>query len=166
MKNKIAFLIMFLAVAVGVGFASVNNANAQVSSFPAGCSSNLGYSTTTGSPCNSTTVATIGPLAGCTTALGYSVTSGVPCSGASFAISYLAGCSSIYGYSTIDGKACNGTTVAAVDPGTVPPVVVVSPGLPTTGAGGNAGMNAFILSISGLIALGGAVYLVRKSKVA
>ncbi len=49
----------------------------SVTSFPAGCTSNAGYSSTTGLPCNSV-VGVILP-AGCASAAGYSVTTGMPC---------------------------------------------------------------------------------------
>jgi hypothetical protein len=166
MKNKIIFSIVSLVMVMvlGIGFININSAGAQVSSFPAGCSSALGYSVTTSLPCNGTSVATNGPLLGCSTALGYSVVNGTPCSGASFAIFYLAGCTSTDGYSIYDGKPCNGTAVATM-PVVVPPPTT-TPGLPTTGYRGNALENMLLLAISGFIAISGLVYIGRKPSIA
>ncbi|MFA5747072.1 MAG: hypothetical protein WC926_03275 [Candidatus Paceibacterota bacterium] len=44
--------------------------------YPAGCTSSVGYSPTTGLPCSSATLP-----AGCTSSVGYSPTTGLPCSG-------------------------------------------------------------------------------------
>jgi hypothetical protein len=157
----LSFLVLGMFGAIGIGSAS-----AQTATFAAGCSSALGYSVTTGLACNGTATATMPFLPGCTTALGYSITNGVPCSGGSVAIQWLAGCSSSVGYSTITGAPCNGTTVAT------PPVVVVvpdpgtgttTPGLPTTGAGGNALLNSIVLVASGLFVILGGVYVAKRS---
>ncbi len=158
MKTKIFTLVMALTLVLGIaGFAG--SAEAQVAfPFPAGCSSGLGYSITTGTPCNGTGVATMGPIVGCTTALGYSNLTGVPCSGTSLKIDFLAGCSSLIGYSTIDTKPCNGRSVAT----TFPASSVSNPGLPTTGAGGNSEGNIALLLASALVAALGIGYLVRK----
>ena len=60
------------------GAMSKAKANAGGSmTYPAGCTSSTGYSSTTGMPCNSTTTYP----AGCTSAMGYSTTTGQPCSG-------------------------------------------------------------------------------------
>jgi hypothetical protein len=166
MKIKPNFLYIFLVVVLLAGFLGFNNANAQTSTsvnpFPEGCSSALGYSVTTGHPCNGTSTVTTGPLPGCSTALGYSVTNGVPCSGSSVALSYLAGCSSIYGYSTFTGRPCNGTSVAATVAVNNPTGGTTIPGLPTTGDGGNALKNVLLLTVSGLIAVSGFWYSSRK----
>ncbi len=159
MANKFFSLVLLLAVVFGVGFLGAPNADAQVATFPSGCSSALGYSITTGLPCSGTGTVIVGPLPGCTTALGFSITTGVPCSGGPVAISFLAGCSSVFGYSTITGAPCNGTAVATIDPNTVPPVVI--PGLPTTGAGGDAVAKVIFLLASGIAATFG---LTRLSK--
>ncbi|MBI3888699.1 hypothetical protein HY311_02815 [Candidatus Nomurabacteria bacterium] len=165
MKNKIAFLVVLLLVVFGTGLANLNVANAQVSNFPAGCVSALGYSITTGIPCSGTGTATNGPLPGCTTPLGYSITNGVPCSGSSVVLQYLAGCTSTSGYSTIDtSRLCNGTVASSI-PVTIPGGTT-TPGLPRTGAGGNALGNILVLLVSGLGALAGTIYLVRKPNVA
>jgi hypothetical protein len=50
-------------------------------------------------------------IPGCSTVLGYSTTTGIPCSGVSTAIYWLAGCTSTRGYSTATGMPCNGTSV-------------------------------------------------------
>jgi len=158
MKNKILFTFLSLALVFGVGFAGAQVANAQVApSFAMGCTSNLGYSVTNGSPCNGTSNATMN-ISGCTTALGYSVTTGTPCDGAAIAISYLAGCSSINGFSTISGLSCDGTNSVSGVP------VVVAPGLPVTGAGSDALLNVILLLSSALVVAIGSVYLVRKYK--
>ncbi len=160
--SKKFFVLALLSVFVfGAGFVGTDVANAQVATFPAGCTSALGYSITTGLPCNGTATATIGFLPGCTTALGFSTVNGVACSGGPFAISYLAGCTSIYGYSIISGAACNGTSVAVVDPNLVPPPVF--PGLPVTGAGGDALRNIVLLMTSGLVAAFGVQRFVRRT---
>jgi hypothetical protein len=168
MTNKLFSLVLSFALILA-GFGVFSVANAQVATpvpfptFPAGCSSALGYSITTGLPCSGTSVATSMP-AGCTTALGFSVTSGVPCSGTSVALPYLAGCLSIFGFSSITSQPCNGTAFAegtVVTPPVTPPVVVV-PGLPTTGAGGSAAVNIALLVGSGLISLFGIAYLAKR----
>src|SRR3989338_6068660 len=136
MTNKFFSIVLSFAFVLG-SFGLFNVASAQVATpvpfptFPAGCSSAIGYSITTGLPCNGTSAATLS-ISGCATVLGYSVTTGTPCSGISVAIPYLAGCTSIFGYSTITARPCNGTAVAegVVTP---PPGVIVVPGLPTTG---------------------------------
>ena len=157
MKNKIIPLILSLAVIIGLGFVSAGQAEAQTVSFPAGCSSGLGYSVTTGDPCNGEDTATSNPMPGCASAFGYSVTNGSPCSGTSTAIFSLGGCSSVYGYSVIEGRPCNGTNVATFAP--------VIPGLPMTGGGGNAFQNIMVLAVSGLMAVAGSVYLSRKPEI-
>ncbi len=141
MTKKVLFLAMLFALAFGLGFIAPE-AEAQTATFPTGCASGLGYSATTGEPCNGTNTATARFMPGCTSALGYSATTGEPCSGGSVAITRLAGCASIIGFSSITGEPCNGTN-------SVTPSVVV-PGLPTTGVGGGA-----IWTIISLLALAG-----------
>jgi hypothetical protein len=154
MKNKILLSIFSLALVFGVVGFTANTVHAQVApNFPVGCTSNLGYSVTNGSPCNGTSYATMN-ISGCTTALGYSVTTGIPCDGSSVAIQYLAGCSSINGLSTISGAACNGTSS--------PAVVIVTPGLPVTGAGTNALVNLTLLFALAIVAIVSGTYLARK----
>ncbi|MES2315535.1 MAG: hypothetical protein V4486_02240 [Patescibacteria group bacterium] len=158
MTKKLAFsvlIVMFIVVGVTTGVAQ-----AQTASFPSGCASGLGYSATTGNPCNGTNTATNRYMPGCSSsALGYSATTGEPCSGGSVAIQWLAGCTSTVGFSSIDGSPCNGTA-------RVTPVVLgtSNPGLPTTGAGGNASMNIILLLASAGVAAFGAIYLSRGSK--
>jgi len=156
-KKFFSLLLMAAVVILGVAFVGAETSSAQVATFPSGCSSALGYSITTGAPCNGTATATLGPLPGCTTALGFSVTNGAPCSGGPIAISFLAGCSSVFGYSVITGAPCNGTTVATVSP-FVPPVVI---GLPTTGEG-NALSNIMLLLVTGSAAAYGMTRLARR----
>ena len=168
MKNKLFSLVLSFVVIFGVvGFLGADNASAQTASFPQGCSSALGYSVTTGNPCNGKSTATMS-VAGCATALGYSTVNGAACSGGDVAISYLAGCSSIYGYSVITGMPCNGTAVAYFQgSGTyIPPASnvggnVYTPGFPATGLGDNALNNILLLAASGLLASLGIVYLAR-----
>ncbi|MES3031715.1 MAG: hypothetical protein V4699_00525 [Patescibacteria group bacterium] len=161
MKNKITSTIAMFAMVFALGLAGSVSVGAQTSPFPDGCGSGLGYSATTGRPCNGTNTATMGPMPGCTSALGYSGTTGRPCSGGDTAINYLAGCDWIYGYSAINGQPCNGTNVATTLPSTTPSG---TPGLPTTGAGGNTFSNMFLLLSSALVALAGLRYLTRQTK--
>lgn len=147
------------------GIYGVQNASAQTASFPAGCASGLGYSVTTGNPCNGTSTAYRAFLPGCSSALGYSTANGAPCSGGSVSIPYLAGCSSIYGYSTINGWACNGSYFGPSAGGTVfSPGTPSYPGFPTTGLGGNFWNNIILLAGAGLMASLGFIYLTRPSQ--
>lgn len=155
--NKKLFLIalLFMFTIISTGMIGAQNAHAQIS-FPSGCSSALGYSVTTSLPCNGTSTATLAPMPGCTTALGYSITTGRPCDGANEAITFLGGCTSIIGYSTATGAPCNGTSVAT----TV--AVTPTPGLPATGADGNALGNIALLLGSGLLSVFGITYIARR----
>jgi hypothetical protein len=157
MKTK-AFLLILALVLLGSA-AGAGSAEAQTASFPAGCTSAIGYSVTTGDACTGTNQAITGFLPGCNSALGYSTTNGAPCSGGTVAIQWLAGCSSILGYSTVNGMPCNGTAVATLST-TIPPY---SPGLPTTGLGGNAFANILFLGSSALVAALGLMFVSRKS---
>jgi hypothetical protein len=164
-KIKTYSLVLALVVIFGVsGFTGIKSASAQTASFPSGCASGLGYSVTTGNPCNGNSTAYRGFLAGCSTALGYSTVNGVPCSGGTVAISYLAGCSSIYGYSTINGWACNGSYFGPLVGGIAVGGTVYTPGFPTTGYGGNALNNILLLAVTGLIASLGLIYVTRPSR--
>ncbi len=158
MKNKLFLVVLlFTFITAGLSF-SANVAQADL--FPAGCSSAIGNSVSTGLPCNGSSVPTQ-PIAGCSSPIGYSVTTGTPCSGTTFAIQYLGGCSSLIGYSTATGAPCNGTSVAT------PPLTLVitngdvTPGLPTTGAGGQAAGNVALLLLSGAIVMFGSRYAVK-----
>ncbi len=155
MKKTLIFAALSLVLILS-GFGVVGVASAA--SFPAGCSSGLGYSVTNGAPCSGTSTVKTG-VAGCDTALGYSVTNGDPCSGGSSAIFFLNGCTSVQGYSTIDGHACNGTTVATPVTGGVS--TGGTPGFPTTGGSGSPILNMILLLTSGALALVGSTYLVR-----
>lgn len=165
MRTKISFLVLALLALVSFG---AGTADAQTATFPAGCTSALGYSVTTGNPCNGTSTATIGPLPGCTTALGYSTVDGRPCSGGSVAINFLAGCNSIYGYSTISGLPCNGTGTVSMPStgggggGTYTPPINYTPGFPTTGYGGDLLINILFLGSSALIAALGLHFFARR----
>jgi len=57
--------------------ATFSVAGTPVTNFPEGCTSNSGYSITTGLPCATTTTLP----QGCTSTSGYSITTGLPCSG-------------------------------------------------------------------------------------
>ncbi|MBI4160790.1 MAG: hypothetical protein HY506_02685 [Candidatus Yanofskybacteria bacterium] len=193
MKNKflsIVFLSMFLVLGFGVGF---DTASAQVATFPSGCSSTMGYSTVTGLPCNGTGAATLTFMAGCTSIFGYSTTTGLacnggvtamtsyfpgctsvlgastvtglPCSGGPVPLPFLAGCESIYGFSTVNGLPCNGTLAVTFDPGLGTGGGTGTPGLPTTGAGGNAMNNLVLLIGSGLISLFGIAYIANRMRI-
>jgi len=73
-------------------------------SYPAGCTSSTGYSTTTGMSCSTTTTYP----AGCTSSTGYSTTTGMSCS--TTTTTYPAGCTSTVGYSATTGAKCDGST--------------------------------------------------------
>ncbi len=167
MIKKLLFVFLAAVLVVGgLGF-GVSSASAQsVPAFPDGCASMLGYSATTGDACNGSSTADTYPVEGCTTIFGYSATTGDACDGASVALMSMPGCTSTSGYSAVNGAPCNGTPIAtfASDPGTV--IVPVTPGLPVTGAGGNALSNTLLLLSSGLVFIFGTRYLVRRSSLA
>jgi hypothetical protein len=154
-KKIVSYLVVFVFVLAVSGFIA-SRTEAAVS-FPYGCSSAIGYSVMTGSPCNGTSVATL-PIPGCASPIGYSVMNGAICSGASEAISFLGGCTSVYGYSTATGAPCNGTAVASVYYDTT------SPGLPTTGANALSFGNMLLLLSLGLVTIGAAIYTLRRAK--
>lgn len=163
MKNKFLSII-FLSMLLLVGFGGVFEvADAQVSSFPSGCSSTMWYSTVTGLPCNGTATATTTFMAGCSSIFGFSTVTGLPCNGGVTATFSLSGCTSIFGYSTVNGLPCNGTMTATLPvPGTTTFPPVVAPGLPSTGAGGDRGSNLALLIGSGLISLFGMAYMANR----
>jgi hypothetical protein len=157
MKKNILFTLVMLVIFLGAS----NFANAQIvapnnNTFPAGCATGLGYSATTGRPCNGENTATPRNLPGCTSPLGYSATNGDPCSGTNVAIQWLAGCSSTAGFSSITGEPCNGTLLATGGGNTGGGGV---PGFPQTGAGGNAGVTLFSLLTLGAVSFAGIKYL-------
>jgi hypothetical protein len=168
MKDKIFSGLLLLAMIVMMGFISIGEASAQTSPFPPGCASALGYSATTGNPCNGTSTATSRPMPGCTSALGYSATTGKPCSGGDVALNFLVGCTSVNGYSSITGEPCNGTSVATNGFVALSPTYVGgstnTPGLPTTGAGGEAPMNVLMMALSLGVVVLGSTYLVTKER--
>jgi len=103
------FLLFALVLVFGTAFINSEYALAQVSSFPTGCNSTIGYSTATGQPCNGT--ATTSFMAGCNSIFGFSTTTGLACNGGTNAIvatDFFPGCTSIYGFSTVTGRPCNG----------------------------------------------------------
>ena len=163
---------------------------ADAQALPAGCSTHMGYSTTTGLPCSGTGTVTPFPNpplasgtfpAGCASGLGYSVTTGLPCNGTTVATGVMAGCTTALGYSVTSGLSCSGTTTAisylagcssifgySVITGqpcngtAVATAIVNAPLLPTTGEGGNALFNTLLLAGAfGLAILG--LGLVRKN---
>ncbi len=160
MKKIILFLFAFIFVFTASAFLATK-VHAAVT-FPNGCSSAIGYSITSGLPCNGTSSATMA-IIGCASPIGYSITSGIPCSGASEAIPYLAGCTSTYGYSTMTSAPCNGTNVATTiyaNPNT-------TPGFPTTGTGGPTLAIALLLLLTvGLIIISGMAYAARQKNAA
>ncbi len=160
MKNKILLTFLSFALVFGVvGFVGTKTVHAQVApSFPTGCTSNLGYSVTNGTPCNGTRIATMNIL-GCSNALGYSVLNGVPCDGSTVAIQYLSGCTSIYGFSLISGAACNGNAIAQLSPN-----ITITTGLPVTGAGTNALVDFALLCSLAIVAVSSGLYLAKKIK--
>jgi hypothetical protein len=148
MTKKILFIAILFAF-LGANFASAQVVAPNDGSFPSGCATGLGYSATTGLPCNGESTATPRNLPGCTTPLGYSATTGEPCSGGDIAISWLAGCTSTAGFSSITGEACNGTVAASSGGGGS------TPGLPQTGAGEYAALTiASLLGLAGITAWG------------
>jgi hypothetical protein len=74
--------------------------------FPAGCTSNGGFSTTTGMSC----AVSLTLPAGCTSTAGYSSTTGVKCSTST---SLPAGCTSTSGYSSTTGAKCDGSSTGS-----------------------------------------------------
>ena len=97
--------------------APVPTAPAPTVSYPAGCTSTSGFSTTTGQACSG--ISNLPP--GCTSTSGFSVTTGASCSGAG--VTYPAGCTSSYGFSTTTGKPCSGTSSPISQPVTYAPYV-------------------------------------------
>ena len=156
-KKIVLSLFIFASIVTISVFSKPSQSEAAVS-FPYGCSSAIGYSVMTGSPCNGTSVATL-PIPGCASPIGYSVMNGAICSGASEAISFLGGCTSVYGYSTATGAPCNGTAVASVYYDTT------TPGLPTTGNTSMALVNILLLSSLGLFIVGSTIYATRQVKI-
>ena len=77
-----------------------------VTSFPAGCTSAVGFSSTTGLPCSG---AVVTYPEGCTSAVGFSPTTGLSCAGE--AVTYPEGCTSAVGFSPTTGLSCSGTIV-------------------------------------------------------
>lgn len=183
--KKISFLAAAVILALGIFGAHTTKAQA----LPAGCTTTNGYSTTTGGACSGTTTyaagcttgagfsattgaacnnATLssngyagsagvnGYLNGCTSTNGFSTTNGLACTTAfnNVMIGSLlapAGCFSASGYSTVSGQICNLYADIGNEEQT--------PGLPTTGAGGNAAQNIALMLLTGAIALFGLSYI-------
>lgn len=159
-KKFVSYLVVFVFVLVASTF--ITSKIEAYTSYPAGCSSIIGNSLTTGNPCNGTAVAT--PMVqGCASPIGTSTINGSNCSGTSVPMQYLGGCSSIYGWSFSTNAPCNGTSVASVftySPDTT------SPGLPTTGANTLSLGSMLLLLSSGLFTIGVAMYALRHAKTA
>src|SRR3989344_4253063 len=158
MTNKL-FSLVFLGVLVFGVFALSEpvNVEAQVASSPPGCNSVIGYSSTTGLPCNGGIAAQTALFPGCTSVVGVSTMTGLPCSGGTTPLSFLPGCTSIYGVSSINGLPCKGLAVATPFPPGVP-------GLPITGSTGNTLENLGLLTASGILALLSIGILARRRK--
>src|SRR3989344_4535571 len=105
--------------------APVPTAPTPTVSYPVGCTSSSGFSSTTGQACSG-----ISNLpAGCTSTSGFSITTGKSCGeGAS---SFPTGCTSSYGFSATTGKTCSGTDT----PIPIPQPVTYAPYFPTTTQG-------------------------------
>ena len=84
-------------------------ATPPVTTYPAGCTSAVGFSSTTGLPCSEVTTLP----EGCTSAVGFSSTTGLPCS---TTVTYPEGCTSAVGFSPTTGAPCAGTTTTTVGP--------------------------------------------------
>jgi len=95
-------------------------------SYPAGCTSSIGFSSITGLSC-----ASVGTLpAGCTSSTGFSATTGLSCAGS---VNVPAGCTSTTGFSVTTGQSCSGGVSTSGQEGTI----VVSAN-PTPANGTNA----------------------------
>jgi hypothetical protein len=76
------------------------------SNFPAGCTSNVGFSSTTGQSC----AVSMTLPAGCTSSSGFSTTTGMSCGSSS---SLPAGCMSSSGFSSTTGVSCSGGSASS-----------------------------------------------------
>ena len=83
-----------------------------VTTYPAGCTSAVGYSSTTGLLCSGA----VTYPAGCTSAVGYSTTTGLPCSEVT---TLPEGCTSAVGFSPTTGLSCAGITPVGPAEGTL-----------------------------------------------
>ena len=70
----------------------------------------------------------------------------------------------VYGGSVSDANGTAGALLNYTSVGTTGTVSVTSPGVPNTGAGGNASMTWLALAISGAVLVGGASYLVMMAR--
>ncbi|HUQ30070.1 MAG TPA: peptidoglycan-binding protein, partial [Candidatus Paceibacterota bacterium] len=89
--------------------AKVSGSATAGGTYPAGCTSNVGYSTTTGMSCAASTTTL---PAGCTSTVGYSTTTGMSCAG-TVSTTLPAGCTSTVGFSSTTGASCSGGSSAA-----------------------------------------------------
>ena len=89
--------------------------------YPAGCTSAVGFSSTTGLPCSGA----VTYPAGCTSAVGYSITTGLLCAGE--AVTYPEGCTSAVGFSPTTGLSCAGTIVTGLTEGSITVTMESSP---------------------------------------
>jgi len=76
--------------------------------YPAGCTSNMGYSSTTGLPCSGA----VNLPAGCYPGNAFSITTGLPCSTVSLPL----GCTTTIGYSPTTGVKCDSGVNPNIDP--------------------------------------------------
>ncbi len=104
--KKIYSIVCVLALALIVGFGF----SAQAQSYPSGCSSTAGYSTTSGASCNGATAIP----AGCSSYTGFSTTTGNPCNGQTLTANggtmVPLGCSTASGFSATTGASCGGVS--------------------------------------------------------
>ena len=126
------------------GAKSKFKANATIgTTFPVGCTSAVGFSSTTGLSCS---VVTTLP-AGCTSAVGFSTTTGLSCAAVVTALP--AGCTSTVGYSPTTGASCStgvttGTTLANI-PGDISAGYPKVLGTPSNKAVGEGDTNTQVL---------------------
>jgi hypothetical protein len=104
--------------------------------FPAGCSSSVGFSTSTGLPCSGGA----GFPAGCTSAVGFSPTTGVSCA-TGVSTNLPAGCSSTTGFSPTTGASCS-TGVIGTTNGTNGALIASQSSAVSSGVTVNAGATA------------------------
>lgn len=111
---------------------SVVPAPVVVSMYPEGCSSNVGFSTTTGFSC----AAVSSYPAGCSSNVGFSGTTGQSCA---VLTSYPAGCSAGTLYSTTTGMSCAGTPAPVVSASTEGSIAVSYDAVPANNLAINKG---------------------------
>lgn len=93
----------------------------NASTYPAGCSANTKYSSTTGLPCATKTSCQPGEL--------FDSSNGHPCGSQT---AYIPGCTSLYGYSITTGRTCNAYVSGYSPLVTISPITSVVSGNTTT----------------------------------